>query len=66
MRGDYTTLASLSSVSHCSGFLALTVLTLNAACARDFYCGAQGFGEEMTRRPMVGRIPVHCLMLDLL
>src|SRR6195256_3415752 len=55
-----------SSVFQCSGFLALTVLTLDAASARDFYSGAQGFSEEVARRPVVGRIPVHCLVLDLL
>jgi len=49
-----------------SGFIAATVLTLEAATARDFYGGAQGFSNEMACRPVVGRIPVHCLMLDLL
>jgi hypothetical protein len=44
----------------------VTVLTLEAATARDFYGGAQGFSNEMACRPVVGRIPVHCLMLDLL
>jgi hypothetical protein len=48
------------------GFIALTVLTLKAAVARDFHGGTQGLSDEMARRPVIGRIPVHRLMLDLL
>ena len=47
-------------------FIALTVLALKSAVARDFHCGTKGLSDEMARRPVIGRIPVHCLMLDLL
>ncbi len=44
----------------------LTVLTLKSAVARDFHGGTKGLSDEMARRPVIGRIPVHGLMLDLL
>jgi len=47
-------------------FIALTVLTLKATAACDFHGGTKGLSDEMARRPVIGRIPVHRLMLDLL
>jgi len=47
-------------------FIALTVLALKSAVARDFHGGTKGLSDEMARRPVIGRIPVHRLMLDLL
>jgi hypothetical protein len=46
--------------------IALTVLTLKSAVTRDFHGVTQGLSDEMARRPVIGRIPVHSLMLDLL
>jgi hypothetical protein len=46
-------------------FIALTVLTLKSAVARDFHGGTKGLSDEMARRPVIGRIPVHSLVLDL-
>ena len=47
-------------------FIPLTVLTLKSPGVRDFHGGTKGLSDEMARRPVIGRIPVHCLMLDLL
>jgi len=41
------------------------VLTLKSAVARDFHGGTKGLSDEMARRPVIGRIPVHSLVLDL-
>jgi len=49
-----------------SGFLDLSVLTLQPAAAGDLYGCPKRLSDEMTRRPVIGRIPVHCLVLDLL
>jgi hypothetical protein len=46
-------------------FVALAVLTLKPAGARDVYGGTQGLSDELARQPVIGRIPVHRLMLDL-
>ena len=43
----------------------LTVLTLKSAVARDFHGGTKGLSDEMARRPVIGRIPVRSLVLDL-
>ena len=47
-------------------FIAPTMLTLKSAVVRDFHGCAKGLSDEMACRPVIGRIPVHCLMLDLL
>jgi hypothetical protein len=57
---------SLFIPGHRVRFIALTVLTLKATVACDFHGGTKGLSDEMARRPMIGRIPVHRLMLDLL
>jgi hypothetical protein len=49
-----------------SGLDVLTVLTLQAAGAGDFYGGTKRLSNKMPRRPVVGRIPMHCLVFDLL
>jgi hypothetical protein len=43
-----------------------TVLTLKSAVARDFRGGTKSLSNEVARLPVVGRIPVHRLMLDFL
>ena len=57
--------ASLFVRAHRGRFIALTVLTLKSAVARDFHGGTKGLSDEMARRPVIGRIPVHSLVLDL-
>jgi hypothetical protein len=54
------------SVATQSRFIAPTVLTLKTAVTRDVHGGAESLSNEMARWPVVGRIPVHCLMLDFL
>jgi hypothetical protein len=49
-----------------SEFIGLTVLALKAAGTRDLHGGTKGLSNEMARRPVVGRIPMQRLMLDLL
>jgi hypothetical protein len=56
---------SLFVRTHRGRFIALTVLTLKSAAARDFHGGTKGLSDEMARRPVIGRIPVHSLVLDL-
>jgi hypothetical protein len=51
--------------AHRGTFMALRVLTLKSAVARDFHGGTKGLSDEMARRPVIGRIPVHSLVLDL-
>jgi hypothetical protein len=49
-----------------SGLDVLTVLTLQAAGAGDLHGGTKRLSNKMPGRPVVGRIPMHCLVFDLL